>query len=282
MERQAAVAGTFYPADKQQLQEVVAGILSAVTIDPNRPAPKAIIAPHAGYKFSGPIAGSAYGRLAKASHYIRRVLLLGPAHWVPVRSLAASSADVFRTPMGGIQVDGEAIKKIIPLSQVSVSDAAHGREHSLEVHLPFLQTVLDDIRLVPLVVGRATADDVSEVLELLWGGSETVIVVSSDLSHFNNYEQANKIDLATAHQIESLKPVRAEQACGSRAINGLLNSARKRHMVAETLDLRNSGDTSGTHDRVVGYGAFGFWEQLPSPRSLLSTAGNTLDKLVNH
>lgn len=264
MERQAAVAGTFYPADKQQLQKVVAGILTAVSINPDRPAPKAIIAPHAGYKFSGSIAGSAYAHLAKGRQYIRRVLLFGPAHWVPVRSLAASSADFFRTPMGDIQVDVEAVKKIIPLSQVSVSDAAHGREHSLEVHLPFLQTVLDDLRLVPLVVGRAAADDVSEVLELLWGGSETAIVVSSDLSHFNNYKQANKIDLATAQRIESLKPVRTEQACGSNAINGLLNNARKRQMVAETLDLRNSGDISGSRDRVVGYGAFGFWEKLPS------------------
>jgi AmmeMemoRadiSam system protein B len=265
MERQAAVAGTFYPADRQQLQRVVAGILASVSIDPDRPAPKAIIAPHAGYKFSGPIAGNAYAHLVKVRQHIRRVLLLGPAHWVPVRSLAARSADVFRTPMGDIQVDVEAVEEIIPFSQVSVSDAAHNPEHSLEVHLPFLQTVLDDFKLVPLVVGQATADDVSEILELLWGGSETVIVVSSDLSHFNNYEQANKIDLATAQRIESLKPVRTEQACGSKAINGLLNNARKHQMVAETLDLRNSGDTSDSLDRVVGYGAFGFWEQQPSP-----------------
>jgi len=256
--RNPAVAGLFYPDDPRELRAMVTGFLGAVPADGT--VPKAIIVPHAGYVYSGSIAASAYARLKSARGRITRVVLLGPAHRVGFHGLALPSDDHFMTPLGRIAVDQEAVKKISRLSQIRVMDVAHAQEHSLEVHLPFLQEVLGEFRLVPLVVGDAGAEEVSEVLDLLWGGPETLIVVSSDLSHYHDYQTAQQMDRATSQAIEQLRPedIDFDHACGRNPVNGLLHAARRLGLKGKTIDLRNSGDTAGSHDRVVGYGAYVF------------------------
>ncbi|MDT8384973.1 MAG: AmmeMemoRadiSam system protein B [Gammaproteobacteria bacterium] len=259
--RPPAVAGMFYPADRQQLHDDVTDYLaSAVATRPNAPVPKAIIAPHAGYVYSGPVAASAYARLLPARDRIHRVILLGPSHRVPFRGLASSSADAFTTPLGQIRLDRAAIDSLADLPQVQRLDAAHAQEHSLEVHLPFLQEVLDDFQLVPLVVGDASPAEVAAVLERLWGGPETLIVISSDLSHYHDYTTARRLDRHTSNAIEGLRAeaVHSEDACGCVPVAGLLYLAREHGLQASTIDLRNSGDTAGPRDRVVGYGAYVF------------------------
>jgi MEMO1 family protein len=256
--RNPAVAGLFYPDDSRELHALVSGYLAAVPASGG--VPKAIIAPHAGYIYSGPIAASAYARIQPARGRITRVVLLGPAHRVGFHGLALSSANCFQTPLGRITVDQEAVKKISGLPQVQVMDAAHMQEHSLEVHLPFLQEVLGEFSLVPLVVGDAEPNEVAEVLEALWGGPETLIVISSDLSHYHDYKTAQRLDRATSQAIEQLRleDIQYDHACGRNPVSGLLRVARQRGLRAKTIDLRNSGDTAGTPDRVVGYGAYVF------------------------
>jgi MEMO1 family protein len=256
--RVPAVAGLFYPADACDLKAVIAQYLDAAT--PTGTVPKAIIAPHAGYIYSGPVAATVYARLRPARGTIERVVLLGPSHRVGFRGLALSSADYFDTPLGRIAVDRDAIALIRGLPQVSVSDAAHAQEHSLEVQLPFLQEVLGKFSLVPLAVGEARASEVGEVLERLWGAAETLIVISSDLSHYHDYASAQTLDRTTSRAIEALEAdaIDYENACGRVPVGGLLHIARKKGMTARTIDLRNSGDTAGPRDRVVGYGAYVF------------------------
>jgi AmmeMemoRadiSam system protein B len=257
--RAPAVAGKFYPDDPERLRTEVSEFIAAANVVSQK-VPKALIAPHAGYQFSGPIAGSAYACLARARNLLKRVLLLGPSHFVAFGGLAASSAKVFQSPLGPIPVDQEALGQARALPQVTTLDAAHRNEHSLEVHLPFLQIALGEFKLVPLVVGDATPREVGEVLNQLWDGNETCIVVSSDLSHYLSYEAAQETDRHTANVIESLKweELESDQACGCRPICGLLWAAKAHGLRCRTVDLRNSGDTSGWRDRVVGYGAFVF------------------------
>ena len=256
--REPAVAGQFYPDDPLLLQQQIEQLLAneSATLD----HPKALIVPHAGYIYSGPLAASAYAQLLPLRDQIKRVVLLGPAHQVGFTGLAVSSAQYFATPLGVIPVDQTGIDAILMLPQVHVRDDAHRDEHSLEVQLPFLQTVLGDFKLIPLVVGEASAEVVAEVLERLWGSDDTLIVVSSDLSHYHDYKTARALDAATSRAIEQLRPdaIQYDQACGRNPINGLLVTARHHHLHAVTLDLRNSGDTAGPRDRVVGYGAYGF------------------------
>ncbi|MFQ5937175.1 MAG: AmmeMemoRadiSam system protein B [Acidiferrobacterales bacterium] len=256
--RNPAVAGMFYPAEPARLQAMIDGYLRSVSSSGS--VPKAVIAPHAGYIYSGPIAASAYARIVPARETVRLVVLLGPAHRWPFRGLALPSVDSLATPLGEISVDKEAVARISDLPQVHVMDEAHAGEHSLEVHLPFLQTVLSTFTLVPLTVGDATLSEVSEVLERVWGGPETLIVISSDLSHYHDYETARRMDNATSQAIEQLRPedIKYEQACGRIPVNGLLCVARARGLSAKTIDLRNSGDTAGPRDQVVGYGAYVF------------------------
>jgi len=260
--RQPAVAGMFYPAAASELAGDVGALLAgAESAARGKPVPKAIIAPHAGYVYSGAIAATAYARLAPARGIVTRVVLLGPVHRVPVRGLALPGATALATPLGNIPVDAEAIAALATLPQVTVNPAAHALEHSLEVHLPFLQTVLAKFSVVPLAVGDATADEIAQVLEALWGGAETLIVVSSDLSHFLGYSEAQAIDRATAQAILDLRTdISHEQACGGTPVNGLTLAARRRSLTPQLLDLRNSGDTAGDRRRVVGYGAFAFYE----------------------
>ncbi len=254
--RPAAVAGLFYPDDRDQLSSTVRALLSAAQTSLS--APKALIAPHAGYIYSGPVAASAYARLMAARGRLRRVILLGPSHRIPFHGLAISSAEAFETPLGRVALDKSTIENVSRLPQVHLLDQAHAREHSLEVHLPFLQTVLEDFTLVPLVVGDAAPREVAQVLEQVWGGPETVIIVSSDLSHYHDYETAIRMDSDTSRAIETLRlqDIDYDHACGRNPINGLLYLARQNGLRAETLDMRNSGDTAGPRDQVVGYGAY--------------------------
>ncbi|MGH8313450.1 MAG: AmmeMemoRadiSam system protein B, partial [Gammaproteobacteria bacterium] len=252
--RAPAVAGLFYPGDAGALRAQLAQML-AENPAPGTP-PKALIAPHAGYVYSGAIAARAYNRLAPCAGTIQRVVLLGPAHRVTLHGLALPAADVFRTPLGDIKLDRDALTLLAGLPQVTRSGAAHHQEHSLEVHLPFLQTLLENFTLVPLLVGWAHTHDTASVLDLLWGDEETLIVISSDLSHYHDYATAQRLDADTARRIEACQfPIPDEQACGAYPINGLLSVAQARHLRVERLDLRNSGDTTGDKRRVVGYGA---------------------------
>jgi len=259
--RSPAVAGQFYPGDSKQLSSMVQRYLDEAG-PPAGPPPKALIAPHAGYVYSGPIAASAYNLLRPVRGKIERVVLLGPCHRVPVRGMALSGADAFETPLGNVSVDKAVCEQALTFSQVEVFDATHEMEHSLEVHLPFLQTVLGDFHVVPIVVGEAPPESIAEVLEALWGGPETLIVISSDLSHYLDYDSARKIDGQTCQAIEALDPskIAREGACGRFPVGGLLAVARKRGLTVTTLDLRNSGDTAGPRDRVIGYGSWAFEE----------------------
>jgi MEMO1 family protein len=265
--RPAAVAGLFYPEDPRELTLMVEGFLRDSTADgkPAPKAPKAVIAPHAGYIYSGPVAGSAFGALgaaAAAAVKIRRVILVGPAHFVPIRGLALPGHQRFATPLGEVTVEPEGSRDALRLPQVRVIPEAHAREHSLEVELPFLQVLLGDVAIVPLVAGEASGEEVAEVLERLWGGPETLVVISSDLSHFLAADSARRVDRQTADEIVALGgPLHSRQACGAVPINGLLQAARRRGLAAELLDLRNSADTAGDPSRVVGYGAFAFHER---------------------
>lgn len=254
--RPPAVAGYFYPAERVQLEATLTSMLAEAGTEGG--APKALIAPHAGYVYSGPVAARAYALLAGARYRIRRVVLLGPAHRVYVRGLALPSVQRFDTPLGSVPLDDEAVRRLRALPQVEVSDAAHEAEHSLEVHVPFLQHLLDDFTLVPLVVGEATPEEVAEVLQTLWGGDDTLIVISTDLSHYHDYATARRIDAATSAAIEHLEfeSIGPEQACGCMPLRGLLHLCRKTGLRVRRLDLRNSGDTAGSRDRVVGYGAY--------------------------
>ena len=290
--REPAVADRFYPADRKMLETMVRRFLDSAemvlsttasdlstTVSAQGPLPKAIIVPHAGYVYSGSVAASAYARLKPARGLIRRVILLGTAHCFPFHGLATSGADAFETPLGRVPLDREAIEKILSLPQVRLFEEAHAREHSLEVQLPFLQVTLESFALVPLAVSEASPAEVGEVLERLWGGPETLIVVSSDLSHYHDYETARRMDEATSRAIEALEPRRIgeDQACGRNAINGLLTSARHHGLKARTADLRSSGDTAGPRDDVVGYGAYVLETDSPSaPQSLTEPLKKTL------
>ncbi len=258
--RPPAVAGTFYPSDPAELGAAVDAYVRDAVCGPSKPLPKAIIAPHAGYAYSGPVAGSAYAQLGELRGTIERVVLIGPAHRLPTSGFATVSVESFQTPLGDVPIDREAVERLMGFRQVHCLDEAHALEHSLEVHLPFLQRVLGPIRVLPLVVGDATPDEVAEVLDAVWGGPETLIVISSDLSHYYDYETACDLDAATTGAIEALDPegVGRESACGRVPIRGLLVVAKRRGLEARTLDVRNSGDTAGPRDQVVGYGAYAF------------------------
>ncbi len=268
--RPAAVAGMFYPGAPAALAASVRACLVDAATRPHAGGslPKAVIVPHAGYVYSGPIAAAAYARLAAGHRTFKRVILLGPTHRVAVRGLALPSVRAFVTPLGEIELDRKAAALALTLPQVHESDAAHALEHSLEVQLPFLQAVLDDFRIVPFAVGDATADEVADVIERLWGGPETLVVVSSDLSHYHRYADACAIDRGSADGILALAAtLDHEQACGATPVNGLLLCARRHDLVPELLDLRNSGDTAGDKSRVVGYAAFAFVEDQGHGRS---------------
>jgi len=266
--RVPAVAGMFYPGEGRELAQALTDLLGAAAHDaPDRAAPKAIIAPHAGYIYSGPVAASVYTLLAPARRTITRVVLLGPTHRVAVRGMALPGCRAFATPLGTVEIDPDAAEALRGLPQVVISAQAHALEHSLEVHVPFLQTAIEKFKLVPLAVGHCGTEEVAEVLDALWGGPETLIVVSSDLSHYLSYADAQAVDRATAQAILGLAgEISHEQACGATPVMGLTTVARRRGLKPELIDLRNSGDTAGDKNRLVGYGAFAFYESPPDAR----------------
>lgn len=255
--RLPAVAGQFYTDNPALLSDQIRQFLLQAPAESAK-APKAIIAPHAGYIYSGPVAATAYKTLEAVSDKIRRVVIMSPAHRYGFRGIAWSAADYFRTPLGDLKVDHEAINKLSPLSFVANIEQAFEGEHALEVHLPFLQSVLKDFEIVPFIVGMATPEQVAEVLGTLWGDEETLIVISSDLSHFHDYQTARQRDHKTSQLIEALdyQHIHGEDACGVYPLSGLLLAAKRKNLHASLLDLRNSGDTAGSHDSVVGYGAY--------------------------
>ena len=273
--RPAAVAGMFYPRDAGELEREVAELIDGVeNLAPRFGHPKALIVPHAGYIYSGQVAARAYDELAAARGVVKRVVLLGPVHRVPVRGLALPGAEAFDTPLGRIPVDAEAVRLLAPFRQVVTSPAAHAMEHSLEVQLPFLQKMLGEFSLLPLAVGDARPQEVIDVIERLWGGAETLFVLSTDLSHYHNYDEARAIDRATLSRIASFgTDINHEEACGATPLNGLLAVARARGLSIRLVGACNSGDTAGGKDRVVGYSAFSLYE---GQRVSLEDAGLTL------
>jgi MEMO1 family protein len=277
--RPAAVAGMFYPGDARSLASEVDDLLGSVEhAAPRLGYPKALIVPHAGYIYSGGVAARAYDELAAARGSVRRVVLLGPTHRVAVRGLAAPSVEAFATPLGAVRIDREAIASVRELPQVVINDAAHALEHSLEVQLPFLQAMLGDFALVPFAVGSASVEQVAEVLERLWGGPETLIVISTDLSHYHSYQQARAIDGATIERIARFATdLDHEEACGATPLNGLLSFSKQKNLSLKLLATCNSGDTAGGKDRVVGYSSFGLYEGGEVP---LEDAGKALLQLA--
>lgn len=266
--RAAAVAGQFYPAQSSQLQADVDAMLERAAS--NAPCPKVIVAPHAGYAYSGDVAASVYARLRNGGEHISRVVLLGPSHRVGFSGIASCSADCYITPLGQIPLDKQSLQQLATLPGVVQLDEAHAQEHSLEVHLPFLQRTLGDFSLLPLVVGQAPAAEVAGVLNSLWGGSETLVVISSDMSHYLPYAQAQRKDAATTAQIEALQAdLNGDQACGCKPLNGLLQVLRERQLGIETVQVKNSGDSAGSKERVVGYGS---WVVNETPGAAASTA----------
>jgi MEMO1 family protein len=277
--RPPAVAGMFYPAEPGALAAEVEDLLGSVEhLAPRLGFPKAIVVPHAGYVYSGAIAASAYDAIAPARGIVKRVVLLGPTHRVAVRGLALPATDFFDTPLGRIPVDGAVFEGIRDLRVVK-SDPAHAMEHSLEVQLPFLQSALGAFSLVPFAVGAASAEEVAAVLERLWGGPETLVVVSTDLSHYHAYDKARAIDAATMAKIGAFSTdINHEEACGATPLNGLLQLSRKRNFSLKLLAACNSGDTAGGKDRVVGYSSFALYE--PGAAVSIEEAGGTLLRLA--
>ncbi|PYI80838.1 MAG: AmmeMemoRadiSam system protein B [Verrucomicrobia bacterium] len=257
--RQPAVAGQFYPSQPDKLREMVDGFMNRAPVQAWG-RPKAVIAPHAGYIYSGPIAASSFAHFVTDKATIKRIILLGPSHRYWFEGIALTRADALATPFGAVPVDKEAVNQIRKLPQVQFEERAHTNEHSLEVELPFLQQTLGEFTIVPLVVGEAGAEAIAEVIEQVWGGDETRLVISSDLSHYHDYETARTLDRRTADAIENFEPqqIKGDRACGHIPIRGLLHAAQARKLSAKAVDLRNSGDTAGSRGQVVGYGAFVF------------------------
>ena len=284
--RPAAVAGVFYPGERRALAQELDELLGrSADPMPRVTFPKALLVPHAGYVYSGAVAARAYGEIHAARGIVRRVVLLGPVHRVPVRGLAVPVADAFATPLGTVPVDQAALGALRVLPQVVRSDSAHAMEHSLEVQLPFLQAVLGEFSLVPLAVGTASVAEVAEVLERLWGGPEALIVVSTDLSHYHRYEEARGIDAATLARIAAFATdIHHDEACGATPLNGLLACAKRRAGSLRLLAACNSGDTAGGKDRVVGYSSLAFDEVSPegAGEALLAIARATIEARLLH
>jgi AmmeMemoRadiSam system protein B/AmmeMemoRadiSam system protein A len=285
--RPAAVAGAFYPADPASLQLELDDLLGGIErFAPRFSFPKALVVPHAGYIYSGPVAAAAYDELAGARGVVKRVVLLGPVHRVPVRGLALPAAEAFDTPLGRVPLDRAAVRELSGLKQVVANAPAHAQEHALEVQLPFLQKVLGAFSLVPLAVGDASTLEVAEVIERLWGGPETLLVLSTDLSHFHDYDQARRIDGATLKRIAGFATdISHEEACGATPLNALLAVARRRKLSIRLLSACNSGDTAGGKRSVVGYSAFALDEGAPvgaeeAGRTLIGIARAAIAKVL--
>lgn len=259
--RRAAVAGSFYPDDPRVLHTQVAEMLALALPPESCATPKVLVVPHAGYIYSGPVAATAYTLLERIRHRISRVIVIGPAHRMAVRGFVLPAAQAFATPLGEIPVSRADWLAMQDRQDVAVNDAPHANEHCLEVQLPFLQSILDKFEIVPILVGDAPAEAVAALLDDLWGGDETLILISSDLSHYTPYERARQTDRATVGQIlRGAPPLKHDQACGATVLNGMMLLAARRGLEPQLLDLRNSGDTAGDRSSVVGYSSLAFSE----------------------
>lgn len=255
--RPAAVAGLFYPDDERQLRDMVSGYLRQARGGAPSTPPKALIVPHAGYIYSGPIAAAAYSTVAALRERIRRIVLIGPSHRVYLRGMAVPTVEAFATPLGAVPIDRDLKAMLLERDDVIESDAPHAMEHCLEVQLPFLQILFEEFTLLPVVLGSASPHDVGAVLDTVWGADETLVLASSDLSHYHDYASAQRIDAATSAAILRYDAtLTGEQACGAVGINGLLYSTQQRGLRVQEIGRCNSGDTAGDKSRVVGYGAF--------------------------
>ncbi|MCS3903498.1 AmmeMemoRadiSam system protein B [Methylohalomonas lacus] len=256
--REPAVAGLFYPGTATELRASVERCLAQIPGDAATPQAKAIIAPHAGYVFSGTVAARAYAGWRDLGDPISRVVVLGPSHRVYLRGMALPASSAFITPLGRVDIDRELAERVRTMPDVVIDDTPHAAEHSIEVQLPFLQTLFRNFELLPVVVGDARATSVARLLEQVWGGPETRIVISTDLSHYQNYTAANAIDSATSAAIRTLQyeAIGPEQACGCMPLRGLLYYAREHGLRIDELARCNSGDTAGPRDQVVGYAAY--------------------------
>jgi AmmeMemoRadiSam system protein B len=259
--RPPAVAGLFYPDDERELRAAVSAYLAQQDVGTAAVPPKALIVPHAGYIYSGRIAAAAYATVARLRHAIRRIVLIGPSHRVYLRGMAVPAASSFATPLGKVEIDRALKSVLLQRSDVVEADAAHAQEHSLEVQLPFLQMLFEEFTLLPLVLGSIAPEHVAAALADVWGDAATLVLASSDLSHYHTYEQARLIDAVTSAAIlRRQATLVGEQACGSVGINGLLHLAGQRGLAVSEIARCNSGDTAGDRSRVVGYGAFAIHE----------------------
>jgi MEMO1 family protein len=259
--RPPAVAGLFYPDDERELRDAVSAYLAQYAAGAAGSAPKALIVPHAGYIYSGGIAAAAYATVANLRRAIRRIVLIGPSHRVYLRGMAVPAATSFATPLGKVEIDRALKSTLLQRGDVVEADAPHAQEHCLEVQLPFLQMLFDEFTLLPLVLGSIAPEHVADALAEVWGDAATLLLVSSDLSHYRTYEQARQIDAATSASILRREAtLLGEQACGSVGINGLLYLAEQRALAVSEIARCNSGDTAGDKSRVVGYGAFAVHE----------------------
>jgi len=254
--RSPAVAGFFYPDDPGELREMVQGLIGHAKLD-STPEALSYIVPHAGYVYSGGVAAVAYAHMRRTGVQPRRIVIIGPSHRVYLQGIAVSESNIFRTPLGDIPVDSQAKRTLLKRGDVILSDMPHAQEHSLEVQLPFLQELFREFAIVPLVVGNADPHYVAAVLASVTSDPDTLLLASSDLSHYLNYEEARRVDADTNSRILAFtNTLMGEQACGAVALNGLLALASQRNATISPLSLLNSGDTAGDHTRVVGYGAY--------------------------
>jgi len=263
--RSAAVADLFYPANSKELEALVSRNLkeASAALPASLGTLKAVIVPHAGYIYSGQTAAFAFASMVPTE--IQRIVLLGPSHRVAFYGMAVPDCDAFETPLGLVQIDPELMQKALTHPDVQINATAHAQEHSLEVQLPFLQLVLDQFRLLPICIGSVEADAVAELIESFWYDDTTLFVISSDLSHFHSYQEANSIDQLSIDMIlQQQSGFNHQQACGATGINALLKVADRHHLKAQLLDYRNSGDSAGDKESVVGYTSIAFYSDAQS------------------
>ena len=255
--REAAVAGIFYPADVYQLKNDINGYLQHIT-DNNSGKPKILITPHAGYKYSAQVAASAFAKLRPFKDKIKKVFLLGPSHRVYVNGVALPKEKSFKTPLGIIKVDSDIVEQISKTKPFKFKSTAHKNEHSLEVSLPFLQVVLGNFEIIPMLYGEANPHEIAQTIQPYLERDDSILIVSADLSHYLDYSTAKKVDEQTANNIKEGKTVDHHQSCGATAINTALIMAQNFGLVPQMLNMANSGDVIGDKDSVVGYGAWSF------------------------
>lgn len=255
--RKPTVAGLFYPSETDNLSKLITDLLNQ---KPPVSFTKMLIVPHAAYQYIGEILAQSYLHLFSRSQQIKTVVLLTPSHHIKFNGIAITSKDCYLTPFGEVIIDSDAMMTLLNFPQVVMFDDAHIKEHSIEIHLPFLQTILPSFSLVPLIIGETNSYNILEILEKLWEQEETLIIASMNLSHYQTYNIAQELDQRTSQAIESLhwQSLQTNQICNIHLISSLLQLAHQKSLTPKTIKVCNSGDLTGIKNRVVGYGAFIF------------------------